>query len=85
MTSSVIYLVTTDRTILLVTVGDIKYKNICSRRNVSSNLHFKHLIDRFSNQGDVAPDSNVLGADMGLIWGRQDPGELHVGPMNFAI
>ena len=31
------------------------------------------------------PDSNVYGAIMGPIWGRQDPGGLHVGPMNFAI
>ena len=25
------------------------------------------------------------GANMGPIWGRQDPGRPHVGPMNFAI
>ena len=31
------------------------------------------------------PDSNVHGAYMGPIWGRQDTGGLHVGPMNFAI
>ena len=31
------------------------------------------------------PDSKVHGANMGPIWGRQDPGGLHVGPMNFAI
>ena len=33
----------------------------------------------------VAPDSKVQGANMGHIWGRQDPGGPHVGPMNFAI
>ena len=27
----------------------------------------------------------VHGANMGPIWGRQDPGGPHVGPMNFAI
>ena len=32
-----------------------------------------------------SPDSNVHGANMGPIWGRQDPGGPHVGPMNFAI
>ena len=32
-----------------------------------------------------APDSKVHGANMGSIWGRQDPGGPHVGPMNFAI
>ena len=31
------------------------------------------------------PDSKVHGANMGPIWGRQNPGESHVGPMNFAI
>ena len=31
------------------------------------------------------PDSKVYGANMGPIWGRQDPGGLHIGPMNFAI
>ena len=31
------------------------------------------------------PDSNVHGANMGPIWGRQDPGGPHVGPMNFAM
>ena len=31
------------------------------------------------------PHSKVHGANMGPIWGRQDPGGPHVGPMNFAI
>ena len=33
----------------------------------------------------IFPDSKVHGANMGPIWGRQDPGGPHVGPMNFAI
>ena len=33
----------------------------------------------------VCPDSKVRGANMGPIWGRQDPGVPHVGTMNFAI
>ena len=32
-----------------------------------------------------SPDSKVHGANMGPIWGRQDSGRPHVGPMNFAI
>ena len=32
-----------------------------------------------------APDSKAHGAKMGPIWGRQDPGGPHVGPMNFAL
>ena len=31
------------------------------------------------------PDSNVHVANMGPIWGRQDPGGPHLGPMNTAI
>ena len=31
------------------------------------------------------PDSKVHGVNMGPIWGRQDPGGPHVGPMNLAI
>ena len=31
------------------------------------------------------PDSKVHRANMGPIWGRQDPGGTHVGPMNVAI
>ena len=43
-----------------------------------SYLFFKKKCIRF-------PDSKVHGASMGFIWGRQDPGGPHVGPMNFAI
>ena len=31
------------------------------------------------------PDNKVHGANMGPIWGRQDPGGPHVGPMDLAI
>ena len=31
------------------------------------------------------PDSKVLGANMGPIWVRQDPGGPHIGPINFDI
>ena len=30
------------------------------------------------------PDSKVRAANMGTIWGREDPGGPHVGPMNYA-
>ena len=33
----------------------------------------------------TCPDSKVRGANMGPIWGRQDPGGPHVVPMNRAI
>ena len=31
------------------------------------------------------PDSKIHGPNMGPIWGRQDPGAPHVGPINFSI
>ena len=31
------------------------------------------------------PDSKIYGANIGPIWGPQDPDGSHVGPMNFAI
>ena len=34
---------------------------------------------------DMTPDREVRGPNMGPIWGRQDPGEPHVDPMNFVI
>ena len=42
-------------------------------------------IARLSKASDGIPDSKVHGANMGPIWGRQDPGGPHVGPINFAI
>ena len=35
--------------------------------------------------GSRDPDGKIHGADMGPIWGRQDPGGPHVGPMNLAL
>ena len=34
---------------------------------------------------NTSPDSKVQGANMGPIWGRQDPGGPHVGPMDLVI
>ena len=34
---------------------------------------------------EIIPDYKVHGVNMGPIWGRQDPGGPHVGPINFAI
>ena len=36
-------------------------------------------------KNNLTPDSKVHGVNIGPIWGRQDPGGPHVGPMNFAI
>ena len=42
-------------------------------------------ISKFYSFVRIFPDTKVRGANMGPIWGRQDPGGPHVGPMNFAI
>ena len=34
---------------------------------------------------DIYPDSKVHGANMAPIWGGEDPGRPHDGPMNLAI
>ena len=41
------------------------------------------FITHIQNHG--CPDSKLHGANMGPIWGRQDPGGPHVGPINIAI
>ena len=43
-------------------------------------LDREHVSDR---QG--IPNSKVHGANMGHIWGRQDPGGPHVGPRNWDV
>ena len=60
---------------------------------ISGNNDFSLLMQsnpRISNTGFsystvITPDSKVHGANMGPIWGRQDPGWPHVGPINLAI
>ena len=47
--------------------------------------HTDHKVTHFPWGFISYPDSKVHGGKMGPIWGRQDPGGPHVGPMNFAI
>ena len=42
-------------------------------------------VELLQTAGINTHDSKVHGANMGPIWGRQDPGGPHVGPMNFVI
>ena len=44
----------------------------------------KHILNKLKCAHDH-PDSKIHGANMGPVWGREDPGGPHVGPMNFAI
>ena len=41
------------------------------------------LKDKYATH--IYTDSKVHGANMGPIWGRQDPDGPNVGPMNFVI
>ena len=43
------------------------------------------MLDWHCTYYSINPDSKVHGANMGSIWGRQDPGGSHVGPMDFVI
>ena len=55
---------------------------VCLSQCLSGWFRFEGLVP---HKQQVIPDSKVHGANMGPIWGRQDPGGPHVGPVNFAI
>ena len=63
----------------------------CEESSTPSNicLYTKEQAVRTMEQSacgqQCVPDSKVHGANMGPIWGRQDPGGLYVGPMNLAV
>ena len=48
-------------------------------------IHALASFDRAWMSKPITPDSKVHGANMGPIWGQQDPGGPHVGPMSLAI
>ena len=67
--------------------------NLNRRGPMKQTAHMKRLIN-ICNQRELSfllshpqsyPDSKDHGANMGPIWGRQDPGGPHVDTMNFAI
>ena len=59
---------------------DLKY----SLQKLQHRCYFKR-IQQEKLYKQWSPDSKVHGAIMESIWGRQDPGGLHVGPVKFAI
>ena len=74
-------------------IGGEDFPNQCCIiwRNIMkiSNASIYHILVKVTPRiplihGSV-PDSKFHGANMGPIWGRQDPGGSHVGPMNFAF
>ena len=66
----------TDAGILLIGPSETYFNEILIKNHTFS---FKKIYLKMS------PDSKVHEANMGPIWGRQDPGGPQVGPMNFAI
>ena len=72
-------------------VKDITTRSLWIRRS-SVLVPFLIIPAAYDNSGIIfnllhnkIPDSKVHGANMGPIWGRQDPCGPHVGPMNFVI
>ena len=60
-----------------------RYRNVCREKCVWKENPI--TLQSPLNQLIDYPDNKVHGADMGPIWGQQDPDGPHVGPMNFAI
>ena len=61
---------------------DILYDDVLSIINPVYKWQFIAYFSQFTH---TILNGKIHGANMGPIWGRQDPGGLHVGPMNFAI
>ena len=53
--------------------------------NQTGQISLHYIVKISVNVNETYPDSKVHGANMGPIWGRQDPGGPHVGHVNLAI
>ena len=72
-----------------ISAGDIVI-NINEEVGVHANTDAKADVDKGAVDfapGAIlcVPDSKVHGTNLGPIWGQQDPGGPHLGPMNFTI
>ena len=65
-------------------IGMVKGMEILPCRRQESNMDNILVISGARSSSGI-PDSKVDGANMGPIWGRQDPGGPHVGPINLVI
>ena len=61
----------------------LKKKSVLPPYNLQVERSFHHTREIIRDL--AAPDSKVHETNVGPIWGRQDPGGPHVGPMTFAI
>ena len=64
-------------------ISGVMWKDICKPTAIKQ-LQNKNKHEQVYPLGCTSPDSRVHGANMVPIWGRQDPGGPHVGPMNLA-
>ena len=76
--------------ILIIHKGSMAPSVIINPVNVSlclctNTCETSHHTVMYHLRNSVFPDGKVYGANMGPIWGRQDPCGPHVGPINFAI
>ena len=69
---------------ILQTCISIQHNTVSMNLNHAINIQYRNF-NRLHLHYNLCPDSKVHGANMGHIWGLQDPGGPHVGPMNFAI
>ena len=61
-------------------------KNIEKPEYISIQINMiAHVPMKQPQMWENSPDSKVHGANMGPIWGQQDPGGPHVGHVNLAI
>ena len=67
-----------ERSICLTRLNASLIKSV-SKKGVSEKELQRHSCSAY------IPESKVHGANMGPIWGRQDPGGPHVGPLNLII
>ena len=61
------------------------YVYVSALKNNTMQIWLNQQTKRYESSNTNTPNSKVHRANMGPIWGRQDPGGPHVGPMNFAI
>ena len=68
------------------TWAPLQYKDCLSRYGIRMvKIRWYHDYHIFTMRILLLPDNKVHGTDMGPIWGRQDPGGPHVGPMSLAM
>ena len=69
----------------IITRTSPQHHDVLNRRQLDCFTIFQDNNKEITYASHHCPESKVPGANMGPIWGRQDPDGPHVGPMNFVI